>query len=96
MIDPELSARLDSLEAKVTAAYKAAESARKYLFWTGVVTSAMIVLPLIGLVFAIPYFLSSYLGGFQPYLNTTPNGQPAAQTTQNASQTMQLLNGLGL
>jgi len=60
MLDPELSARLDALEAKVDKAYRAAESARKYLFWTGVVTVALIVLPMIGLAFAIPQFMSSY------------------------------------
>lgn len=60
MIDPELSAKLDEIAAKAEAAYQAAESTRKYLFWTGVVTIALIVLPLIGLVFAIPQFLSSY------------------------------------
>ena len=60
MIDPELSAKLDEISAKAEKAYQAAESARKYLFWTGVVTAALIVLPLIGLAFAIPQFISSY------------------------------------
>lgn len=60
MIDPELAARLDALEAKVDAAYKAAEKVRKYMFWTGVVTIALVVLPAIGLVFAIPSFLNYY------------------------------------
>ena len=60
MIDPELSAKLDEISAKAEKAYQAAESTRKYLFWTGVVTVALIVLPLIGLAFAIPSFISSY------------------------------------
>ena len=60
MIEPELAARLDALEKKVDAAYHAAETVRKYLFWTGVVTVALIVLPLIGLAFAIPAFISNY------------------------------------
>ena len=60
MIDPELAKRLDTLEAKVDAAYRASETVRKYLFWTGVITVALIVLPLIGLAFAIPAFISSY------------------------------------
>ncbi len=64
MIDPELAARLDAIAAKADAAYKAAESARKYLFWTGVITVAFIVLPLIGLVFVIPQFLNSYTSSF--------------------------------
>lgn len=60
MIDPELAARLDALEAKVDAAYAAAEKVRKYLWWTGVITLILFVLPLIGLLFALPSFFSYY------------------------------------
>lgn len=60
MIDPELLAKLDEIGAKAEKAYQAAEKVRKYLFWTGVITVALIVLPLIGLMFAIPQFISSY------------------------------------
>jgi hypothetical protein len=60
MIDPELLAKLEEISAKADAAYRAAESTRKYLFWTGVVTVALIVLPLIGLAFAIPSFINTY------------------------------------
>lgn len=60
MIDTEIVAKLDEIQATAEKAYRAAESTRKYLFWTGVITVALIVLPLIGLVFAIPQFLSSY------------------------------------
>ncbi|MFM2330525.1 MAG: hypothetical protein RLZZ26_32 [Candidatus Parcubacteria bacterium] len=60
MIDPELLAKLDAIEAKAEKAYVAAEKVRKYLFWTGVVTIILFVLPLVGLAFAIPSFISSY------------------------------------
>ncbi len=60
MIEPELAARLDEIAAKADAAFKAAESTRKYLFWTGVVTVALIVLPMIALAFVVPSFISSY------------------------------------
>jgi hypothetical protein len=60
MIDPELAAKLDEIGAKAEKAYQAAESTRTYLFWTGVITAALIVLPLVGLAFAIPSFISSY------------------------------------
>lgn len=61
MIDPELAAKLDAIEAKAEAAYVAAEKARKYLFWTGVITAALVILPMIGLMFAIPTFINSYV-----------------------------------
>ncbi len=70
MIDPDLSARLDALEAKIDAAYRAAEASRKYLFWTSVITVALIVLPLIGLAFAIPVFLNNYVGAYSSLLNS--------------------------
>lgn len=60
MIDPELSAKLDEISAKAELAYQASEKVRKYLFWTGVVTVILVVLPLIGLAFAIPSFINSY------------------------------------
>ena len=60
MLDPELAAKLEEIRALADKAYHSAESTRKYLFWTGVVTIALIVLPLIGLAFAIPQFISSY------------------------------------
>lgn len=60
MIDPELAAKLEEIGVKADRAYQAAETVRKYLFWTGVITAALIVLPLIGLAFAIPQFINSY------------------------------------
>jgi TM2 domain-containing membrane protein YozV len=60
MIDPELLAKLDEIGAKADQAYNVAETVRKYLFWTGIITAALIILPMIGLAFAIPSFISSY------------------------------------
>jgi hypothetical protein len=59
-MDDELRTRLDTLEKKLDATFAAADKARKYLFWTGVVTIALVVLPAIGLIFAIPTFLATY------------------------------------
>ncbi len=52
--------RLALLELKVTQVYESVEKIRKYFLWTGIITVALFVLPLIGLMFAIPSFLSSY------------------------------------
>lgn len=60
MIDPELAAKLDEIGAKAEKAYQAAEKVRKYLFWTGVITAALIILPAIGLMFVLPQFVASY------------------------------------
>ncbi|MEK7155254.1 MAG: hypothetical protein AAB734_00060 [Patescibacteria group bacterium] len=52
--------RLAAMEKKIDAIYATTEKTRKYLLWTGIVTIALIVLPAIGLVFAIPSFMSTY------------------------------------
>lgn len=45
---------------KLDAIYKSVEKTRKYFFWTLVISLSFIVLPTIGLMFAIPQFLSAY------------------------------------
>ncbi len=60
MEDLELRQRLEALEKRVGEVYASAEKTRKYFLATIIVSVAVFVLPLIGLVFAIPAFLSSY------------------------------------
>jgi len=52
--------RIAQLEAKIDAIYVSVEKTRKYLLWTMIVTLALVVLPALGLVFAIPSFISTY------------------------------------
>lgn len=52
--------RLELIEKKVDAVYVSAEKTRKYFLTTLIVTGVAFVLPLIGLLFAIPSFLSLY------------------------------------
>ena len=83
MIDPELLAKLDEIGAKADQASHAAESVRKYIFWTGVVTIALVVIPLIGLVFAIPMFMNTYV-------------DPLNAATGNTTSTINLMHSLGM
>ncbi len=59
-MDPELKNRLDILERKIDATFVSAEKTRKYMLAAVIITVLAIVLPLIGLVFAIPSMLSTY------------------------------------
>jgi len=36
------------------------EKTRKYILWTGIITLAIFVLPLIGLLFIMPSFIDTY------------------------------------
>ena len=46
--------KLEQQDKKLDAIYASAEKTRKYLLWTLTITVAVIVVPLIGLPFAIP------------------------------------------
>jgi hypothetical protein len=65
MEDQELRQKFDTLEQKIDATFRSAEKTRKYILWTIIITVALFVLPLIGLLFAIPSFVSTYsqIGG---------------------------------
>lgn len=61
-MEPQFEARLASLEKKIDAIYISTEKTRKYFLGTMIVTAVAFVLPLIGLLFAIPTFISSFNG----------------------------------
>ena len=52
--------RIVAMEKKIDAIYESVEKTRTYIFWTVVVTIALVVLPAVGLVFAIPKFVATY------------------------------------
>ena len=65
-MENDIPTRLTELEKKVDAIYVSVEKTRKYLYWTMIITIVLFVLPLIGLLFAIPAFITNYsstLGG---------------------------------
>ena len=65
-MDDELRARLDAQDQAIAAIYASAEKSRKYFLWTLIITIVTIVLPIIGMLFAIPMLMNAYssaLGG---------------------------------
>ena len=57
-MDQDIQKKFEEQEVKLDNIYKSVERMRKYFLWTLIVTVATIVLPLIGLVIAIPWFLN--------------------------------------
>ena len=60
MEDTELLQRLNALEKKIDDVYASAEKTRKYFLAVVIVSVVAFVLPLIGLLFAVPSLLSTY------------------------------------
>ena len=58
-MDQQILQKLIELEKKVDAVYKSSERMRLYFKWTLIITVLAIVLPLIGLVFAIPQYIGT-------------------------------------
>ena len=60
MPSDDLPKRIDALEHKLDAVYTSVEKTRKYFLWLLIISVAVIVLPMIGLMFVLPSFLSYY------------------------------------
>lgn len=60
MEDAELRQKFEALEERIDAVYVSAEKTRKYFLGIIIVTVVAFVLPLVGLLFAIPTFISTY------------------------------------
>ena len=59
-MDEDMKQRMAVLEGKIDAIYATTEKTRKYFQWTLIITVALVVLPAIVLIFAIPSFISTY------------------------------------
>jgi len=56
----QLREQITAQSEAITRIYTSVEKTRKYFLWTLIITVVLFVLPLVGLVFIIPSFLSTY------------------------------------
>lgn len=63
-MEQDILRKFEELEKKLDAIYKSVEKTRKYFLFTLIVSVVFIVLPLVGLIFVIPMFLSTLTAGF--------------------------------
>jgi type II secretory pathway component PulF len=61
-MEEEILKKIAEQEEKINAIYNSVEKTRKYFLWMLIVTVAMIIIPLIGLILVIPQFLNIYNG----------------------------------
>jgi hypothetical protein len=59
-MESEILKKIEEQDNKIDQIFISVEKTRKYFQWTMIITVALFVLPLIGLLFAVPAFLSSY------------------------------------
>lgn len=60
MQNEELIKKIEELNAKIDEMADSVRELKNYFKWMLIITVAMIVLPLVGLMFAVPSFLSTY------------------------------------
>lgn len=63
-MDTELLQKLRAQDGKLERIYQSVEKTRKYFLWTLIGTVVTFVVPLIGLVIAVPYFLSTFSSAY--------------------------------
>lgn len=61
-MDQEILKKIEEQNKKLDKISDSVEKMKKYFFWTFIITIAVVVLPLIALVFIIPQFLNVYGG----------------------------------
>lgn len=63
-MDEVILKKLAEQEKKIDAVYESVEKTRKYFLWTLIASVVMFVLPLIGIMFAIPFLLTTLSGAY--------------------------------
>lgn len=59
-MEQELIKKIEAQQLKIDEIYESVEKTRKYFLWTMIITIALFILPLIGMIFVIPSFISQY------------------------------------
>ncbi|MCA9363179.1 hypothetical protein KC851_02575 [Candidatus Kaiserbacteria bacterium] len=67
-METETTSKIEQLEEKIDAIYDSVEKTRKYFLVMMWVSLAVVVLPALGLIFAIPAFINSYTASFEGLL----------------------------
>ncbi|OGI35581.1 MAG: hypothetical protein A2259_00450 [Candidatus Moranbacteria bacterium RIFOXYA2_FULL_43_15] len=58
-MEQDILQKIDEQDKKIDAIYKSVEKTRKYILWTFVFNIAIFLLPIVGLIIAIPWFLKT-------------------------------------
>ena len=67
-MEQDIITRLEVLEGKIDHMFVGIEKIRKYFLVSTIITVVMFVLPLIGLIFIVPYVINMYSGMYETLL----------------------------
>lgn len=59
-METEIKQLIEAQQKTIDDIYRSVEKTRNYLWWTMIATIVFFVLPLIGILFIVPQFISSY------------------------------------
>jgi len=71
-MEQDILQKLEEQNKKIDLIYSSVEKTRKYFLWTMIITIITIVLPLIALIFVIPWFLSVFSSAYLGLLQKNP------------------------
>jgi len=60
-MNEEIIKKIEEQDRKLDAIFESSEKMRKYFLWTLIISVAVIILPMIGLVFVLPSFFNSLM-----------------------------------
>ena len=63
-MDTEILQKMQGQDEKLELIYQSVEKTRKYFLWTLIATVVTFVLPLVGLMFAMPFFMNTLLNAY--------------------------------
>lgn len=66
-MDEDVKRRFEVQDELLERIYASVEKTRKYFMWTLIITVVLFVLPLLGMLFVIPQFLSGYSSGLEGF-----------------------------
>jgi len=61
----EVLKKIEEQQAKIDAMYVSVERLRKYFLWTLIITVVTVVLPLVALIFTVPYLINTITTMYQ-------------------------------
>lgn len=62
-MDADILKKVEEQGKRIEEVYASVEKTRKYFLWVLIISVGAIVLPAIGLIFVIPYFLNTITAG---------------------------------